>query len=223
MRTHTSVLSVSLLFLGLAASSGASSLGAQSLEDACSAIAGSSPGAWTEHVVDSPNGTFDIRFALVENRGSTWYELRSRTAAGTSILQLRVPGFPFRPGEIEEAVTKTGASPAIRLPDALVEQYKTTANTGPMADIEAQCRTAEVVGREDVTVPAGTFTTTHLRFPASGGDVWVSDAVPFGIVRGDVPGQGTTELAAHGRDAVSSITETPMSFDGGGAGSGTSP
>ena len=194
---------------------------AQDLETACAAIAGSAMGAWTEHVVDSPNGTFDVRFALVSSRGGTWYELRSQTAVGVSILQLRVPGFPFTAAEIEQVVNKTGASPAVILPDAFVNQYK--AGAGPMADIEAQCRTAEVVGREDVSVPAGTFTTTHLRFPATGGEVWVSAEVPFGVVRGDIPGQGAMELKAHGAGATSSITETPISLQGGGAGAGSSP
>lgn len=196
---------------------------AQDLESACAAIAGSTTGAWTEHVVDSPNGTFDVRFALVSSRGGTWYELRSQTAVGVSILQLRVPGFPFTPAEIEQVVTKTGTGPALVVPDGLVAQYKANASTGPMADIEAQCRTAEVVGQEEVSVPAGTFTTTHLRFPATGGEVWVSADVPFGVVRGDIPGQGTTELKAHGGDATSSITETPISLQGGGAGAGSSP
>lgn len=197
---------------------------AQDLDAACEAIAGSSIGAWTEHAISSPNGPLDIRFSLIRIRGATWYEVKSQTPAGASILQLRVPGFPFTPSQIEEAVTKTGTSPAVRVPDGVVRQFVSSAQSGPLTDLRKQCRTAEIVGREEVSVPAGTFQTTHLRFPDTGGEVWVSAAVPFGIVRGDMPGQGTTELKAHGTDATSSITETPLSLSGnGGASSDSGP
>lgn len=197
---------------------------AQELEAACEAVAASAAGAWTEHTVESPNGRFDMRFALVRDRGATWYEITSQTSVGPSILQLRVPGFPFTPAEIEEVVLKSGNTPAIRLPDSMVREYASSEQAGPLADIRAACRNAEVVGRETVSVAAGTFETTRLRFPATGGEVWVSDEVPFGIVRGDVPGQGTTELSAHGDGAVSSIRETPMALPGaGGASTGSGP
>lgn len=201
-----------------------SPVNAQELEAACEAVAASATGAWTEHAVESTSGRFDVRFALVRDRGATWYEITSQTSVGPSILQLRVPGFPFTPAEIEEVVLKSGNTPAIRLPDSMVREYASAEQAGPLADIRAACRTAEVVGRETVSVPAGTFETTHLRFPATGGEVWVSDQVPFGIVRGDVPGQGTTELSAHGDGAVSSIRETPMALPGaGGASPGSAP
>ncbi|MFW6088395.1 MAG: hypothetical protein ACODAB_01505 [Gemmatimonadota bacterium] len=200
------------IFAALALLLAAAPLSGQDLDTACEAIAGSAVGAWTEHRLASPNGEMNVRFALVSDRGATWYEVRSQTHAGASILQLRVPGFPFTPAEIEEVVMKTGATPAMRVPDAMVEEYRASEQAGPLADIRAECRKAEVVGREEVTVAAGTFQTTHLRFPASDGDVWVSDQVPFGIVRGDIPGQGTTELTSHGTGAVSAITETPVSL-----------
>jgi len=210
---------------GLAALLAAAAPGvAQDLDAACEAVASSSVGAWSEHSVQSPNGRFDVRFALVRDRGATWYEINSQTAVGPSILQLRVPGFPFTPAEIEEVVLKSGDTPAIRLPDSMVRQYASAEQAGPLADIRSACRGAEVVGRETVSVAAGTFETTHLRFPATGGEVWISGDVPFGIVRGDVPGQGTTELSAHGGGAVSSITETPMTLPGaGGASPGSGP
>lgn len=209
-----------VVFAPLALLLAAAPLPGQDLDAACEAIAGSAVGDWTEHRLAGPSGELDVRFALVSGRGATWYEVQSQTHAGTSILQLRVPGFPFTPAEIEEVVMKTGATPALRVPDSMVEQYRSSEQAQPLADIRAECRKASVVGREEVTVAAGTFQTTHLRFPASGGEVWVSDQVPFGIVRGDIPGQGTTELTAHGAGAVSAITETPLSF---GAAGGARP
>jgi len=212
------MLAVLALVLGVAPLPG------QDLDAACEAIAESSVGAWTEHRLASPNGEMDVRFALVSGRGATWYEVQSQTPAGTSILQLRVPGFPFTPAQIEEVVMKSGATPAMRVPDAMVHEFRTSEQAGPLADIRAECRKAEVVGREGVTVAAGTFQVTHLRFPTSGGEVWVSEQVPFGIVRGDIPGQGTTELTAYGTGAVSAITEEPISLGAtGGARSDSGP
>lgn len=205
-----------LILAGLGLLLGISPLSGQDLDAACDAIAGSSTGAWTEHLVAGPGGQLNVRFALVAGRGATWYEIQSQTPAGNSILQLKVPGFPFTPDEIEEVVMKTGTGPATRLPDAFVAQYRASAEAEPLADIRAACRKAEVLGREEVTVAGGTFVTTHLRFPSSGGEAWVSDRVPFGIVKGDIPGQGTMELTAFGSDAVSAITETPVSLGGAG-------
>lgn len=192
------------------------SLAAQELEAACVALGNGSVGAWAEQRMQGSLGTVDMKFALVSSRGTTWYEITAVNAQGASIIQLEVPGFPFRPDEIASAVTKTGATPAMIIPEAVLRQYQATAMSSPLSDLEAQCRTAEVVGAEDVTVTAGSFQTTHLRFPDNGSDVWVSADVPFGIVRGVISGQGTLELLSYGSDATASITETPLALPGGG-------
>jgi len=191
------------------------SAGAQDLDAACVALGNGGVGAWAEQRMQGSLGTIDMRFALVSTRGATWYEITAVNEQGSSIIQLEVPGFPFRPDQIESAVTKTGVTPAVIIPDAVLQQYKSTAMSGPLSDIEAQCRTAQVIGAEDVTVTAGSFPTTHLRF-ADGGDVWVSADVPFGIVRGVVARQGTLELLSFGSGATGSITETPLSLSGNG-------
>lgn len=197
---------------------------AQDLDAACRAIGGSSQGAWTQHTITGPNGNIDMRFALVADRGATWYEIKAGTPQGESIVQMEVPGFPFTPDQIRRVVMKNGSGPALRLPDAMVDQYKSMAQAGPLTDIEAQCRTAEVVGEERIEVGAGSFMTTHLKFPESGGEVWVSAEVPFGIVRGVARGQGTMELTAHGTGAASAITETPVALPAsGGANASGSP
>lgn len=196
---------------------------AQDLDAACRAIGGSSPGAWTQHTIKGPGGDIDMRFALVTGRGATWYEIKAGTPQGESIIQMEVPGFPFTPDQIRRVVMKNGTGPALRLPDSMVDQYKSMARSGPLTDIEAQCRTADVVGEERIDVAAGSFTTTHLRFPASGGEVWVSAEVPFGIVRGIAQGQGTMELTAHGTGATSAITESPIGLPAAGGADSAGP
>lgn len=191
------------------------SLGAQDLDVACAALSTGAVGAWVEQRAEGSGGTIDMRFALVSSRGSTWYEITAATAQGSSIIQLEVPAFPFRPDQIESAVTKTGATPAVVIPDAVLQQYQTTAMSSPLSDLEAQCRTADVVGSENISVTAGSFQTTHLRFAETASEVWVSPEVPFGIVRGIISGQGTLELLSFGSGATGSITEAPLTLPGG--------
>jgi hypothetical protein len=216
MTSFTGRIAAAGMLLAAAAAGVPASSAAQSLDVACRAIGGSSPGAWTQHTIKGPSGDIDMRFALVTDRGATWYEIKAGTPQGESIIQMEVPGFPFTPDQIQRVVMKNGAGPALRLPDSMVDQYKSMARAGPLTDIEAQCRTAELVGEERIEVGAGSFTTTHLRFPGSGGEVWVSEQVPFGIVRGIAQGQGTMELTAHGTGAISAITETPVALPAAG-------
>jgi hypothetical protein len=89
------------------------------------------------------------------------------------------------------------------------------------------CADLTKVGEETVTVPAGTFKTTHYHFKSdrnvngmqisSEGDVWVNPDVPFGMVKESGKTSGmrgeqemTMVLTATGKDAKSSITETPQ-------------
>lgn len=189
-----------------------SQIAGQDLEAACTALGNSPVGAWARQQIEATSGSLDMKFSLVASRGSTWYEIAAVTPQGTSIIQLEVPGFPFRPDQIESAVMKTGATPAVIIPDAILRQYQTTAQASPMADIESQCRLAEVIGSEVITVAAGSFETTHLRFPGNGSNVWVSADVPFGIVRGEIDGQGTLELVSFGSGATGSIMEAPLAL-----------
>ena len=76
-----------------------------------------------------------------------------------------------------------------------------------------QCGSLTVVGQESVTVPAGTFKTTHLRSANDSTDVWVSRDVPFGMVKSQSAGV-TAELSGMGKDAKKSITETPQDMPG---------
>ncbi len=70
--------------------------------------------------------------------------------------------------------------------------------------------------QESVTVEAGTFSAMRIPVRQLGKDVWVSTAVPFGIVKMvDEDGYGVV-LTAYGNDAVSAITETPQVLPGTG-------
>lgn len=68
------------------------------------------------------------------------------------------------------------------------------------------------LGKESVTVPAGTFSCEHYR-SANGGDTWVSSQVPpFGMVK-SVSNGTTLVLTKVVSDAKDKITGTPVPFN----------
>jgi hypothetical protein len=73
--------------------------------------------------------------------------------------------------------------------------------------------TAERVGTESLTTPAGTFQTEHYRAKDGSWDAWISPQVaPWGLVKSD--SRGTTMTVTRLiTDAKDHITGTPQQFD----------
>ena len=140
-----------------------------------------------------------------------WYELKMSSQRGNMIMQALVPGWPYDQGQIAGMIMKAGDRPAMRLPSQMIGMMsRRPGGSSPARDLLKECTSAEVVGTESVTVPAGTFDALHLHATAGQqADVWVSPDVPFGLVR--MKGaDGEMELTGKGTDATSSITETPQ-------------
>ncbi|HXQ26795.1 MAG TPA: hypothetical protein VN822_10340 [Candidatus Acidoferrales bacterium] len=73
--------------------------------------------------------------------------------------------------------------------------------------------TAEDVGSESVTVPAGTFACEHYRMKDGSGDTWVSTKVnPFGVVKHQGK-DSTMVLTKVITDAKDKIVGTPVPFN----------
>ncbi len=78
------------------------------------------------------------------------------------------------------------------------------------ADIKT---TAERVGSETITTPAGTFTCEHYRSADDGADIWVSDKVsPWGVVR-MISKDTNMVLVRLLTNVQSKIKGTPKKFD----------
>jgi hypothetical protein len=82
----------------------------------------------------------------------------------------------------------------------------------------------KLVGKETISVPAGSFPTSHYRDSANERgniDMWISETVPpLGLVKlSFVPKAGSPmptvgmELSGKGKDAKATITKTPKPFD----------
>jgi hypothetical protein len=76
------------------------------------------------------------------------------------------------------------------------------------------CGRLVTVGRESITVPAGTFSTTHYRDAQSGTDVWIDKGVPFGMVK-VINGTRTMVLSDKGTGGHTAITGTPQEMGAG--------
>jgi len=73
--------------------------------------------------------------------------------------------------------------------------------------------TSELVGKEMVTTPAGTFNCEHLRAKDGSGDTWVSDKVaPWGMVKHQ-GSDSTMVLTKVITDAKDKIVGTPVPFN----------
>jgi hypothetical protein len=73
--------------------------------------------------------------------------------------------------------------------------------------------TAERVGAESVTTPAGTFDTEHYRAKDGSWDAWISPQIaPWGLVKSQAR-DTTMTLTRQITDAKDHITGTPQQFD----------
>ena len=188
------------------------SLAGQDVPQLCKAISKVTVGQWASYTV---SGGQALRFAIVgsEQRGDTtlyWLEINDSRAGPRDggILQVLVPGFGVEGVGVRGMVMKTGTQPAMRLPDqmlALVGQQMVQNN--PALGIARRCASAQVVGWEKLTVPAGSLRALHVK--DTEGEAWLSGDVPFGIVKGHAKDGSEMVLTGRGVGARSSITEKP--------------
>jgi hypothetical protein len=194
-------------------------LASQSEVDPCTAIKDVVVGQWAEYQMSSPQlkGPADMRMAIVGSeaaggRDHYWYEMKLASTEGAMIMQWLVPSYPFEASEIKALVMKSGNEPAVKMPAQMIGMMGRAMPPDITAQSAKECAAAQQMGKESVTVPAGTFNALHFR--TNEGDAWVSTDVPFGLLK--FTGSDGTEavLTGHGGDAKSSITETPREMPG---------
>ena len=200
----------------------ASPLHAQEAAELCKAIGNVTLGQWASYTMSG--GQADgakIRLAIVgqERRGDStlyWFEINGsggpRGQGG--IVQLLVPGFGGDAATIHGMIVKPEGQPAMKLPEQMVGMMgQRMGQNNAAVDAARRCASAQVVGWESVTVPAGAIRALHLK-NVDGGEAWVARDVPFGIVKARPKDGGEMVLTGRGRDAKSSITEKPQEMPG---------
>ncbi len=204
----------------LAALVAPAALAAQNPADLCKSIGQVTVGQWSSYAVaGTPGHSGKVRFAIVgsERRGDTtlyWFEINGSGPRDEGIMQVLVPGFGLETSGIRGMVVKTGAQPAMKLPDQMLATVsQRMADNNPALLIARRCATAQVVGWETVAVPAGSIKALHLK-DSEGGEAWMSRDIPFGIVKAHSKDGEDLVLTGRGMDAKSSITEKPMELPG---------
>lgn len=208
--------------IGLAAAlvSCASPLAAQGRCDG--AVQAPAPGGWGEYVVVAPRGNAPttVRFAVIgrEKRGGRdliRFETRARGRSGGSVTtQVVVPGYPYTNETLQDVVVQRGNEPPVRWGPALLARARASAQSALHRLIGEACTGATLVGEEEIKVPAGVFRTRHFRNPEAASDIWISEAVPFGIVKVTGPEGASMELLGQGAGGRSSITSEPRVVNG---------
>lgn len=151
-----------------------------------------------------------------------WYEVSlddPQHPKSRMIMQMLIPGIGDRAGRVRAVVMKTGDQPAMKMPPQMIQMINSTPGLNISAEIAKGCQQMEVVGWEQVSVPAGQFRALHMRRAGGAGDamvseIWVQPDLQFAMVKGIMKDGGVMELTGQGTGAKSSITETPVAMPG---------
>ena len=192
---------------------------AQNLEEMCNAVRSVSVGLWVEYEISGAMAAGQsgrIRQAVVgtevvNGTDHYWMETAMETPMGDATMQMLIPAWPFEPSDIQRMVMKMGDQPPMQMPEQAMQMMRSQMPENPATQAVEQCGDAEIIGWEDITVPAGNFRALHIRpttqEPGTQTDVWVSQDVPFGLVKVSMTGDegGEIVLAGHGTDATASF------------------
>ncbi len=178
--------------------------------DACTgALRLPATGSWVEW--RTPKTTVRLSYLGTDGRAvpvTHRFEVTTQSEAGAITLQLVTSTWPNTSAGLEEVVTQVRGRPPVRIGRDQLAQNRRRIPSSPVKVVASRCADLVEVGTERVTVRAGTFAARHFRDAQAGYDAWVSDAVPFGLVKTTSP-SGTIELAAQGSGAESGITGQP--------------
>jgi len=180
-------------------------------------------GTWARYNwIGGPSGGSTMRMAVVgkephEGTPYYWYEVAiedPRHPEGKMIMQMLVQGLGV--GGVRSVVMKSGDQPAMRMPPQMIQMINSAPGMNMASEMTRACKEMEVVGWEQVTVPAGQFRALHLKHPRPTmvSEVWMQPDQQFAMIKGTLKDGGVMELAAQGTGAKSSITETPVEMPG---------
>jgi hypothetical protein len=170
------------------------------------------PGEWTRwRIVDGEEGSAEMERAFIARTGdgSEWWRVKySTTSDGeTSVMVLE----GLFSNDKTQLVRLRTLMPGATEPAELPVREGAFGYVAPIP-LTAESMEGAKVGVERVVVPAGTFSTNHLRYGALGGgnlDWWLTDSVPGGMVKYSVHGEGETpaivELTSFGKGAKSEL------------------
>jgi hypothetical protein len=119
--------------------------------------------------------THEIQFAVLDSEpvGSDtgyWLEMGSRGGGGTSFVFKQLLVLQGGHTRVKRVIVQPDDEAPIELP--------VTAQPDDAAQPADLGQTAKLVGTEDVTTLAGTFSCKHYRMKDGSGEMWISEKVP---------------------------------------------
>ena len=168
-------------------------------------------GGWASYHADSSD--FKMLYIGHESGGDRIEMAMTRTGRDGQprpmVMQLVVPGFPYNMSQATEMVMQGEGRPPMKISGQMMQMMTSRMPQQNQGITPEQCAALTVVGHESITVPAGTFATTHYRDAKDSTDVWVDPSVPFGAVK--VVGRGhTLVLTDKGTGGKTAIVGTPQ-------------
>ncbi|MFI5235545.1 MAG: hypothetical protein ACHQXA_07545, partial [Gemmatimonadales bacterium] len=165
-------------------------------------------GAWASFNTVTPgrdgprSSTMKMAYLNHESSGER-LEFQITSERGAVVMQMLVDGFPYDASSMKEVVFKMGDRPAMKVGDQMMQMMRSRApNSGITKEM---CAELTKVGEETVTVPAGSFKTTHYHSASKNTDVWVSSSSPFGLIK-EKGADTSMELTGTGTGAKTAIT-----------------
>jgi hypothetical protein len=168
-------------------------------------------GAGAAYDMTSSDGkTTSMEYALVGKEavnGKDGYWMETTTTGGhMGQMVMKILIVPGADPPNARMIMQMGKNPPMEMTQMM---HGGSAAAKPNLDVR---QGGQDLGKESITVPAGTFTCEHYR-SSQGGDVWVSSQVPsFGMVKSSNNGM-TMVLTKVLTGAKDKITGTPVPFN----------
>jgi hypothetical protein len=172
-------------------------------------------GKWVEYqALYEQKDKYVLRYAVVgeEKREGTdyrWLEMKMTNDADPKknlVYQMLIPGSLASIGDVQEVIMKPGDKPALKMNGMMIGMVRgQLQKKSVFGDL---CDEVTLVGKEKVTVPAGTFNSKHYHSTKYENDSWVDPALSFGMVKATGKHHDIQRIR-DGDGATSSITETP--------------
>ena len=159
--------------------------------------------------IDGARGKTDVEISVVgketvNGKDGFWVEMSMSPNGQGQMYAKNLMSVDGNTASISRTIVQMDSQPAMELP-AMMGQ---NAGQPSSADIRQD---AQLVGAEDVTTPAGTFSCEHYK--TKDGDAWISNKVtPWGLVKA-VGKDQTITVQRVITDAKDHITGTPQKFD----------
>jgi hypothetical protein len=177
-------------------------------------------GKWVEYqALYDQKDNYLLRYAVVgeEKREGTdyrWLEMKMTNEADPKknlVYQMLIPGSLASIGDVQEVIMKPGDQPAMKMNGMMLGMIRgQLQKKSVFGDL---CDEVALVGKEKVTVPAGTFNSKHYHSAKYENDSWVDPALSFGMVKSTGKHHDIQRIR-DGDGAKSSITETPEEMPG---------